>query len=117
MVLCSLHLINIGVDDFSFLVGTRVEEETSTLTSVGVLNRNNCYPATPIPLSPKFGYPLSIGVNDFAFFVGTKVEEETKQLRVVHGERNSTMISCCTYPYLAKISLSPLVHYTYPYLT
>ena len=38
---CSLHLMNIGVDDFSFLVGTRVEEETNELCVVQQMRNRN----------------------------------------------------------------------------
>ena len=81
----SLSSVSKGVNDFSFFVGTRVEEETNQLSL-----------AVPIPISPKFGYPLNIGVNNFASFVGTRVADETNQLCIVHactniGVRNSNI--------------------------
>ena len=82
MVLCSLHLINIGVDDFSFLVGTRVEEETNELCVVHGLMLEYRIVTSDIFLHlslsrQSIALPLNIGVNDFAFVVHKRVEQET----------------------------------------
>ena len=54
-----------GVNDFAFVVGTRVEKIYkptifNTLTTVGVWNGNIGYLAAPIPISPKFRCPSII---------------------------------------------------------
>ena len=73
----------------------------STLTSVGVWNRINCYLAAP---TPEFHYPK--GVNDFAFLVGTNGDEETNKLCVLL----LLVLECgiVTSSIMLHLSLSPL---------
>ena len=94
----AVPLINIGVNDLAFLKGITVQEETNWLANFGVWNRNTCYLATPIPISPKFGVPL---VDDIAFFVGlANCTRRDKQASV--GVRNSNICSL-----VALIPISP----------
>ena len=84
----SLSLLNKGVNDFAFFVGTRVEEETNKLSLILRLVLENGMVTSAILLHqslswPNLAVPLNKGVNDLAFFVGTRVDEETNQLSLI----------------------------------